>query len=119
MFEGKPPFAREASNCATDAGAAPGVGDQLHTLSWSDLVAKLEAARDLRAVFPGEAAARDEACNASFDADCAHRLAEQQDHFPANGKLPVNPLDSGNRKDNCCNETPRNTEQDGASRGRK
>lgn len=118
MFEGKPPFAREASNPAADARAVPGAGDQLRTLSWSDLVAKLEAARDLREVLSGEEAWPDATYDASFDPHCAHHLAEQQEHFPANSKYPVNPLDSGNRKENCCKEAPSNTEQDGVSRGR-
>lgn len=114
MFEGKPPFAREASNCS----ANPSAGEQLHQLSWSDLVAKLEAARDLCAVLSGEQAPHDTAPQASFDTTSAHHLAEQHEHFPANDKLPVNPLDSGNRKDNCDNKAPSNTEQAEPFRGR-
>ena len=96
MFEGKPPSAYEARK--TDNGTNP--VEPLHTLSWSDLVAKLEAARDLRVALAQGRKAATRIDEASFDPHCAHHLAEQQEHFPSNNELSVNPLDSGNRKDN-------------------
>ncbi len=63
-------------------------------LSWSDLVAKLAAARDLR-----EALTQDEeAALASFDPDCAAHIASHQDKFPDDGKRDVNPDGLGNSK---------------------
>lgn len=95
MFEGKPPSASEASKSATGANA----GEQLHTLSWSDLVAKLEAARDLRVALANGRKQEKRVDEGSFDPKGAHHLAEHQEHFPRNNELSVNPLDSGNRKE--------------------
>ncbi len=114
MFEGKPPFAPEASNSDADASA----GERLRRLSWGDLVAKLEAARDLSEFIAHEKNAGGAFPAASFDAHSAHHLAEQQEHFHANDKLPVNPLNLGNLKEGRGKEAPSNSVQDGASRGR-
>lgn len=81
MFEGKPPLSGESRPLGEWDGEA------LRPLSWGDLVARLSAARDLRAAFePGEGGPADSA--ASFDAGCARRIAAHH-----NGKDAVN-LDS-------------------------
>lgn len=85
MFEGKPPLPGESRPLGERDEA-------LRPLSWSDLVARLSAARDLRASFaPGEGGKIDSA--ASFDAGCARRIAAH--HV---GKDSVNLDNSGNRK---------------------
>ena len=84
MFEGKLPRADEA--LALDE---PQDGEALRLLSWSDLVARLSAARELRASFAGRAAGSD----ASFDAGSARRVAAHH-----NGKHGVNLEDSSYRK---------------------
>ena len=114
MFEGKPPFAPEAHDHSANAKA----GDTLHTLSWTDLVTKLEAARDLRAALAGEKLPCSQQDAASFDASSAHHLAEQQDPFPAKSESPVNPLDSGNRKENGGNKDPSDNKPHRVCRGR-
>ena len=86
MFEAKPPV----------PGAAPGrhgplADEELHALAWSELVARLAAARDLRAALayappPG---------GASFDAGCAGHLADLATH---NSKPGVNPEPSADGK---------------------
>lgn len=84
MFEGKPPHPRDAR--ALDG--EPRDIDALRPLSWSDLVARLSAARDLRSpCAPGEGG------EASFDAGSARRIAAHH-----NGKHDVNLDASGNGK---------------------
>lgn len=91
MFEGKPPFASESRICAT--GAMP--EDDLRELQWSDLVARLCAARELRA----ELAASDARTLASFDAHFARHLASQHESFrPGNYECDVNLDASANGK---------------------
>ena len=80
MFEGKPP--RTAEALPLEEGHD---GDSLRPLSWGDLVARLTAARDLRASL-GENAA-------SFDASSARCIAAHH-----NGKHGVNLEDSSYRK---------------------
>ena len=84
MFEGKLPIAAEALPYGE-----PQDGDALRLLSWADLVARLSAAREVRASFGGGAAGSD----ASFDADSARRIAAHH-----NGKHAVNLEDSSYRK---------------------
>ena len=84
MFEGKLPRPAEAH--ALENGPD---GDVLRELSWSDLVARLAASRDLRASFAGVATPAD----ASFDADSARRIAAHH-----NGKPAVNLEASSYRK---------------------
>ena len=74
MFEGKPPFAAGAHGSESQAQS----GEDLRALSWSDLVAKLGAARDLRRAL-GEMRSRenDDGTPASFDAHSAQLLATQ------------------------------------------
>ena len=84
MFEGKPPRPGESSPLESERGAS----QSLRPLSWGDLVARLAAARDLRAeVAPARPGAR-----ASFDAGSARKIAHH------NGKQGVNLEDSGNGK---------------------
>ena len=67
MFEGKPLRPGDARPLDTE----PWEGEVLRPLSWSELVARLSAARDLRASFaPGG-----EGGEASFDAGSARRIA--------------------------------------------
>ena len=80
MFEGKPPRIAEALPLEE-----PQDGESLRPLNWSDLVARLTAARDLRASFSGRAAGSD----ASFDASSARCIAAHH-----NGKHAVNLEDS-------------------------
>ena len=84
MFEGKPPRAADALPLEE-----PQQGESLRPLSWGDLVARLSAARDLRASLGGEPAV----CDASFDAGSARRIAAHH-----NGKHAVNLDDLANGK---------------------
>ena len=84
MFEGKPPRADEALPLE-DAQD----GETLRSLSWTDLVARLSAARDLRASYQGAG----ETAEGSFDAGSARRVAAHH-----NGKHPVNLDDLANGK---------------------
>jgi hypothetical protein len=84
MFEGKPPRAVDASPFQDQPD-----GEVLRALSWSDLVARLAAARDLRASF----ARAGELSEASFDAGSARRIAAHH-----NGKHSINLDDSSNGK---------------------
>ncbi|MCB1454673.1 MAG: hypothetical protein KDJ43_13605 [Rhizobiaceae bacterium] len=103
MFEGKPPVAHDSRSSAT--GVMP--EDALCELRWSDLVARLAAARELRA----ELARVDDAALASFDADSARWLAHQHDGYHdehhheglhgAHDQGGVNPDDLGNGKAEC------------------
>ena len=83
MFEGKPP--RPADARAFDEKRDI---DPLRPLNWSDLVARLSAARGLRPYGEGPDAAGVEA---SFDAGSARRIAAHH-----NGKHDVNPDVSAN-----------------------
>lgn len=80
MFEGKPPRTAEALPLEERPE-----GESLRPLSWGDLVARLAAARDLRASYDGRAAGSD----ASFDAGSARCVAALH-----NGKHAVNLEDS-------------------------
>ncbi|GEM_PF-1140817 len=98
MFEGKPPIAPDANG----ANHGETVGEDLCALNWSDLVAKLAAARDLR----GELASHDDGAIASFDAECAQHIASHHDkaltgQTTGNGKYGVNPDDLANGKAVC------------------
>ena len=84
MFEGKLPKPAEA----LALGEAQD-GEVLRPLSWSDLVARLSQARDLRASLDGAPAVSD----ASFDAGSARRIAAHH-----NGKHSVNLDVLGNGK---------------------
>ncbi len=94
MFEGKLPFAPEARSAAT--GEVP--EEALCEMSWADLVAKLAAARDLRASL----AEPEDSTLASFDAGSARHLALH--HEPMRHEdyeRSVNPDDLGNGKGAC------------------
>ena len=84
MFEGKLPTPVEALPLGELQD-----GEVLRPLSWSDLVARLSQARDLRASLEGAPVASD----ASFDAGSARRIAAHH-----NGKHGVNLDDLGNGK---------------------
>ena len=111
MFEGKPPEAHTGRN--SGSGAPP--EEDLRVLSWSDLVARLEAARDLRE----QISAGEEAGVASFDAHCARRLAAQHDFEEGNGKQAVNPDDLANGKWAAGNEGSRADNEPPDTRGIK
>jgi hypothetical protein len=88
MFEGKLP--QVAGHGEFDSASAEGLdGDVLRALNWHDLVARLAAARDLRASYATSGAAHD----ASFDAGSARRIAAHH-----NGKHAINLEDSSNGK---------------------
>ena len=123
MFEGKPPLSGQSEakkscasvseSAAVDTGAAT-AGEELRAVSWSELVAKLGAARDLRGILLADAGALAGNHPASFDANSARRLAAS--HEPKNeakdepkneakneagsneGHFAVNPSNLGNRK---------------------
>src|SRR5690606_13513964 len=84
MFEGKPP-----SSAVAHPVQEPQERDPLRPLSWSELVARRAAARDLRASF-GEGA---QGADGSFDARSARRIAAHH-----HGKQSVNLDDLGNGK---------------------
>ena len=84
MFEGKPPRTADALPLEE-----PQHGESLRPLSWGDLVARLSAAREVRASYRGAGAAVD----ASFDAGSARRIAAHH-----NGKHGINLDDLGNGK---------------------
>ena len=109
MFEGKPPLPPQASADAREENLA----GELHALSWSDLVAKLAAARDLRS----EIVIVDDASPASFDAESARRLASLTERPEGDGKQAVNPLALGNGKGARCSDGVRNIRNDQADRG--
>ncbi len=84
MFDGKPPST--ASSRPLDRSAAE--IENLRPVRWPDLVARFDAARELRAELGA-----DEAAEASFDPDSARHIAELTEGKPdinfdglANGK---------------------------------
>ncbi|MBH5321353.1 hypothetical protein [Aurantiacibacter sediminis] len=87
--------------------------EELSALSWSDLVAKLAAARDLRGTLTQE----EEAALASFDPDCAAHIASHQDKFPEDSKRDVNPNGLGNSKGTGGSVVSPNDNDDPAIRG--
>ncbi len=91
MFEDKPPQPPFANGSEGDDSAR----DELCALSWSELTAKLAAARDLR----GELGNADDAAFASFDPHCAAHIASHSEKLPDDGKRDVNPDGLGNGKD--------------------
>ncbi|MCX7677119.1 MAG: hypothetical protein N2Z59_07065 [Alteraurantiacibacter sp.] len=82
MFETKPPAAHPPA-------ADPGEALPLRAMTWSDLRARLDAARDLHRAL----ARQDPDRMASFDARSAQHIAELAD-----GKRAINPQDSANGK---------------------
>ena len=85
MFEGKPP--NTASSRPLDR--APAAIDNLRPVKWPDLVAKFDAARELRS----ELGMGDAGGEASFDPDSARHIAEL-----AEGKRDINFDDLANGK---------------------
>ena len=85
MFEGQPP--RPGENRPLDEEQRE--AGSLRPLKWEELVARLTAARDLRAEMDPHA----EGSEGSFDAGSARRIAAHH-----NGKQGVNLEDSGNGK---------------------
>ncbi len=110
MFEGKPLQAPDSRNSAT--GNPP--EGSLCELRWSDLVARLSAARELRA----ELAMNDAGTLASFDAESARHLASQHESFRiGDDERDVNPDDLGNGKWPAAEEEPRADRETPATRG--
>ncbi|WAT17247.1 hypothetical protein OZN62_09930 [Aurantiacibacter sp. MUD11] len=110
MFEGKPPAALDSRNSAT--GTAP--EDALCELTWTDLVTKLKAARELRA----ELAHGEDALLASFDAGSARHLASHLDALRQyDDERGVNPDDLGNGKGACGKANERADRETPATRG--
>ncbi|WP_340588165.1 hypothetical protein [Erythrobacter alti] len=94
------------------------MGEELCALDWSELVAKLAAARDLRS----ELASQANGVLASFDALSAHHIALQHDKAPegltaGNSKHSVNPDALANGKDACATSDRRADRDDPANRG--
>lgn len=91
MFEGKLPPTPDSRD-----PAAPQLAEEnLCEMNWSDLVARLSAARELRA----ELANSDEAVLASFDAESARHIASQHECCRRDdSERDVNPDDLGNGK---------------------
>lgn len=89
MFEGDIPKRAESRRGQGNSPEAEARYEPLHELSWSDLRARFEAARDLRAALGGDGPQEP----ASFDADSARRIAAL-----AEGKPVVNPDDLANGK---------------------
>lgn len=85
MFEGKP---HQPRNAQADEGSPP-ASEGLRALTWSDLRARLDAARDLRTDMVSKVEDR----LSSFDAYSASRIAAQ-----SNGKEAVYPDDLTNCK---------------------
>ena len=92
----RPPLARRADDRArapravSDAGkerseVRPGrrAGDALRAVEWSELTARLNAARDLRLLLRSESQGRIEAVAASFGDAAASYFAMIDDHEPA------------------------------------
>jgi hypothetical protein len=77
MFEGK----LSGAAATKPLGRAAVAAERLRPVSWSDLVAKLEAARELRA----ELGAGETSADASFDPDSARHIAAL-----AEGKQDIN-----------------------------
>jgi hypothetical protein len=110
MFEGKPISASE-SRKSTQGEAEE---NALCELSWADLVARLSAARELRA----ELAESDEGTLASFDAESARHLASQHDGFRIrDSQRDVNPDDLGNGKGHAAIQQERADRETTATRG--
>ena len=109
MFEGKPPLPPQANGQVPDDGA----GNELGTITWPDLVARLSAARDLREEMGAELAHP----AASFDAFSARHLASQVRFGPEKSKRGVNPDDLANGKGAGCRDGGRIRSDDTANRG--
>ncbi|GGD61367.1 hypothetical protein GRI62_13940 [Erythrobacter arachoides] len=100
MFEGKLPTPPAADDRIHGDPADNSTGEDLSRLTWSDLVAKLAAARDLRALMVNAEPAGD----ASFDASSAHHIALLSDRDSGAGQPLVNPDGLGNRKPAGCKD---------------
>ncbi|MGB3794936.1 MAG: hypothetical protein WA957_01370 [Alteraurantiacibacter sp.] len=110
MFEGKITTAPDSRNRAT--GQIP--QEELCELRWPDLVAKLTAARELRA----ELAASDSTTLASFNAESARHLASQHECLlHDDDELDVNPDNLGNGKGPVSKREQRADRETSATRG--
>ena len=114
MFEPKHPLVPENSARASDSEAQAG----LRALSWSELNARLAAARELRlaleALDGGDAGAA-----ASFDAEIARQVAHLHELPDSNGKNPVNPDHSTNGKRMDGNTGSRHEDRRPSTRGKE
>ena len=110
MFEGKLP---QTSDSRESAALTP-PQDVLCEMKWSELVARLSAARELRA----ELAHTDESVLASFDAESARHIASQHEScLRERGERDVNPDDLGNGKGHAAEGAPRADRETPATRG--
>ena len=83
MFEGKPPNRRRVR----ETDHVRRTDDELLAISWNDLVARLESARELRASL----AETPPITKASFDENSAQHLAERNHARPEGNEGRVNP----------------------------
>ena len=90
MFEPKTPFVPENAAPASEDESQAG----LRRVSWSELNARLAAARELRMAF-GEG---DPGDDASFDAEMARHVAHLHEPPGHHGKNHINPDHATNRK---------------------
>ncbi len=110
MFEGKLTHAPDSRDSAT--GEKP--EDTLCELQWADLVARLTAARELRA----ELSASHSTVLASFDADSARHLASQYEcQLQGDDERDVNPDNLANGKGRAAQGEPRADRDQPATRG--
>ena len=113
MFEGKLPIPGEAR-----ARHAPFADEELHALSWSDLVARLAAARDLREVLRHAPVIPAATPAASFDPDSAQHLAQLHDPAADSSKPAVNPEPSADGKTTWAKDAMRTERTRPVSRGK-
>ena len=90
MFEGKPPLPLHALTSVEGHYA----DEDLMAFSWSDLIGRLCATRELGAAL----AHVPDAARASFDGMTAQHLANRRAFALHKGKQDVNPVASGNGK---------------------
>ncbi|WP_338242108.1 hypothetical protein [Aurantiacibacter hainanensis] len=110
MFEGKLPPTHDSR----DSAAGRLVDEDLCEMSWGDLVARLSAARELRA----ELAESDEATLASFDAESARHIASQHETSRRTHDEPdVNHDGLGNGKRRAAERNSRADRETPATRG--
>ena len=96
MFEGKIPQPHAANDPGAPVGGGSASGDALRELTWNDLRARLQAAREFQASLQSERDEHDEHL-ASFDANSARHIAALADN-----KHAVNPEDLANGKGTAC-----------------
>ncbi|MEN7537454.1 hypothetical protein [Aurantiacibacter flavus] len=109
MFEPKNPFAPENTAHASKEQA------DLRPVSWSELNARLAAAREFRLAFGED----DRGEAASFDAEVARQVAHLHESPEPDGKNRVNPDHSTDGKRTDGNTAPRQENWRPATRGKE